>query len=266
MVTHKNTPKDRKIDVILGIPVDSTPEDVLLKRLLSFIKIKKQFFIVTPNPEIILLAQNDSDLKKALNFADISIPDGTGLIFAASVLNLNLKSRIPGRKFMEHLFELANTHKLKIYLLGGSHAVITGSLARMKKKYPSLVAKGMEGPKLGQDGKPVDGEALEIERKVTSAINSFKPDILFIGFGAPKQEKWFSLNRMHLAVGGAMVVGGSLDVYSGQKSQSPELLNRLGLEWLWRVATEPKRLFRIMNAVLVFPTLIFKEKARQLLG
>ncbi len=265
MIKHKNRAVVRKVDVILGVTVDSTPKEELLKQVLLFIKTKRKFFIVTPNPEIILLSQKDSHLRNALNSADISLPDGVGLIFAAKVLNLQIKSRIPGRKFMVKLFKLAHTHKLKVYLLGGDPAVISSTLAQINSEYPSIIAAGSVGPKLGQDGNPVDNTATQVEKALITTINAFKPDILIIGFGAPKQEKWFSLNREKLSVGGAMVVGGSLDVYSRQKKASPEILNRLGFEWLWRLLTEPKRLSRIINAVFVFPLLIFSEKTRQLL-
>lgn len=261
----KNKTTDRKVDVILGVAVDSTPKEELLKRVLSFIKIKKQFFIVTPNPEIILLSQKDTTLRNALNSADISLPDGVGLVFAARMLNLKIKSRIPGRKFMVNLFKLAHTHKLKVYLLGGDRAVISGSLTRIKNEYPSIIAAGAVGPKLGLDANPADNTAIQVQKALITTINAFKPDILIIGFGAPKQEKWFSNNREKLSVAGAMVVGGSLDVYSRQKKASPEILNRLGLEWMWRLLTEPKRLSRIINAVFIFPISIFREQISSLL-
>jgi N-acetylglucosaminyldiphosphoundecaprenol N-acetyl-beta-D-mannosaminyltransferase len=259
---NKNSSMFRKTGSILNVNVDSSQRDSLLDSVIYFLKNKKQFFIVTPNPEIIVEAHRDQILRDALNSADISLPDGTGILFAAKVLELDIKRRIPGRLFMIDLFELSNKKKLKVYLLGGTEAVITSSLLHLKQEYPHMRAIGSVGPKLGHGGKPTADSEKQREKTLIQNINQFKPDILFIGLGAPKQEKWFVRNRSLLSVGGAMVVGGSLDVFSGYKKTPPLLFSRIGLEWLWRLLIEPSRLLRIVNAVVLFPVLIILDKIR----
>ncbi len=160
----------------------------------------------------------------------------------------------------ENLLKLANSKKFKVYLLGASPEVNKAALAKITELYPSVNAKGSGDIKVNKEGY----SELEIDRKrhieIIRDIDSFKPDILFVALGAPKQEKWVSNNLEKINVGGAMVVGGALDYFVGKMRKPPPVLSRLGLEWLWRAILEPHRLKRIFTAVVVFPVLVFKSK------
>jgi N-acetylglucosaminyldiphosphoundecaprenol N-acetyl-beta-D-mannosaminyltransferase len=260
MPTNKKTLKEnigisQQYDTILGIKVDSTPKSQLLTEVQKRLQKKTQFDIVTPNPEIILEAQKNHELAHSLNSADFSLPDGVGLRFA----NKNLII-IKGREFMLDLFKLANKNKLKIYLLGSRPIVIKKAIEKLNKEFPDIKVKGSAGPMLDKNAKPISEVNTNLQIDIVKEINSFKPDLLFVAFGAPKQEIWISKHMKKLNVIGAMAVGGSFDYYSGITKPVPKLLEDLNLEWLWRVFIAPKRIGRIFNALIIFPLRVILSK------
>ncbi|SRR5260221_13342212 len=250
--TQKN---NRDFVTILGIRINSTSKGELLKLIENKLAKKIQFVIVTPNPEIILQAQSDPKLTHSLNSADFSIPDGVGLKFADKNLQV-----IKGRELMVDLFNLANDKKLKVYLLGGRDFVNKKSQELLTSQYPNILVSGNSGPKLEKNADPVSEVHINLQFEIVKEINTFKPDLLFVAFGAPKQEIWINKHLKDLKVTGAMAIGGALDYYSGFVRPVPNLLANLRLEWLWRLIQEPKRIKRIFNALIVFPILIVLSK------
>lgn len=255
MITkHNNQTKNLSPDFgrILGIKVNSTPKVELLKLINERLEKKIHFDIVTPNPEIILQAQSDSKLTHSLNSADFSIPDGFGLTLASLFLFKKQLKVIKGREFMIDLFALANLKKLKIYLLADDES-IEKSINKIKKEFPNIKVQGSSGPMLDKSANPVSKVDVTLQSDIVKEINSFQPDLLFVAFGAPKQEIWMNKWHPKLKVTGIMVVGGALDYYSGFIKPVPNLFTKLNLEWLWRLIQEPTRIKRIFNAVIVFP-------------
>ena len=108
----------------------------------------------------------------------------------------------------------------------------------------------------------MNGEELRVDQIAVQKINKFKPDLLFVGFGAPKQEKWVYQRLAKLNISGTMVIGGTLDQIAGTRLNVPSLINNFGLEWLWRLFTGSQNLERIYNAVIRFPILVYQEKLR----
>src|SRR5260221_6840029 len=240
--------KGLKYVTILGIKINSTPKAELLKSIENKLTKKIQFYIVTPNPEIILKAQNDPKLTHSLNSADFSLPDGFGLKLAAKNLEI-----IKGRELMVDLFKLANDKKLKVYLLGGHDFVNKKALTVLSKEVPHIKSKGSSGPILNNNAVPVSEVNTSLQFEIVKDINSFRPDMLLVAFGAPKQEIWLNTHLKDLNVVGAMTVGGGLDYYSGLVKPTPVLFANLHLEWLWRLVQEPRRIGRIFNALIIFP-------------
>lgn len=240
---------------ILGVNVNSTTQKEVLDFVLFSLKNKKKFFIATPNPEIIVAAQKDRQLREALNSADIALPDGVGLRLAG-----NFRERLTGREMFEELLKIAQDKKLKVYLLGASMEVNSKAVSRINKLYPNINAEGNGDIHLNNEGYSViDGE-IKKHIVILKHINRFKPDLLFVAFGFPKQEKWVFNNLSLLNIGGAMVVGGALDYFVGKMPKPPMALSALGLEWLWRVLLEPARWGRIFNATIMFPAFLLKDK------
>ncbi|MHA2055234.1 MAG: WecB/TagA/CpsF family glycosyltransferase [Candidatus Hodarchaeales archaeon] len=294
--TEKELRKAQKYVKILEINIASTTKDKVLRFVRDSLGRNKKFLIVTPNPEQVILAQKDYDFKRILNNADYAICDTVGLSQAAKYLSLKatkvrfirllyiflqgilvgastfvnrewLESElkvIKGRELFKELIQLANKKKLKVFLLGGGEISGTaGNAAKnLASSYKGVRFKYSDGHMLDQNAKPVTSIDRKIEKKVIKEINYFKPHLLFIGFGAPKQEKWVYRWLQKLEIGGAMVVGGTFDYVAGNKKISPKWIDKMGLEWLWRILIGDQKVKRIYNAAILFPLKVFVSKLR----
>jgi N-acetylglucosaminyldiphosphoundecaprenol N-acetyl-beta-D-mannosaminyltransferase len=235
MFTHKQSKKADNTEQIMGVGVASTSIAIVLEKIdqICNISFKKPYFITTINPEILMIARQDPDYKSILNSADISVPDGNGLKLVKPDMTI-----IPGRKLVEHL---VTSKKYRIFYLGGAPGV---ALA-MATKYGGLGDSGEKDIKNPQDNK-----------RIITKINNFKPDILLVAYGAPYQEKWLNANSKALRTKVMMGVGGSFDYLTGKAALPPQLIEKLGFEWLWRLTREPKRwkrqLILIKFALLTF--------------
>lgn len=242
---------------ILEVQVDEISEQNLLQQILDFVASEEKHYIVTPNPEIILKANKDAELKKILNFADIAIPDGFGVICAAKFLGKPLKTRITGIDLVVKLCKELSGKPYKVFFLGGQKGAGKSAVEKMQNKFPDLIISG------SFDGRIDDNE--ETDRIITSIINHSKTEILFVGLGTPKQEKWIFRNLDKLtSVKVAIGIGGSIDFIAGKVKRAPLWMRKCGLEWLYRFKEEPrKRFFRIINAVLIFPVKVFFYKFKK---
>ncbi len=222
---------------ILGVRIDKVDADEAYNKFLSLFKNGTFSAIYTPNPEIIMMAQDDEPLKEALLDADLVIPDGIGVVYASRIHKLGLEERIPGIEFMDRMLKFCNNTKGSIFILGGKPGVPEKACEKISEKYPNIDIKGC------QDGYFTPEEEL----KVVDKINEVKPDILFVALGCPKQEKWIHEHRKILNTRVAMGVGGSVDVWAGHAKRAPKLFIKLNLEWFYRLLREPSRLGRMMS-------------------
>ena len=254
-VTKIRSKKNQEFGQIMGIKVLSTTLPELLIGVESLISHNVKFYILTPNPEIILMARKNKNLKNALNGTDLAIPDGVGLKFAIPGLKI-----IKGRELFSDLITLAAKKKWKVFLLGGLEDEAELTARKLKILNLKLKIEYARGPKLNENGEPATEIDKKLEKDATDKINKLAPQILFVAFGNPKQEIWVHENYSKLNIGGAMAVGGAFRYAAGQVSLPPRWMAGLGLEWLWRVLTEPKRIGRILNATIVFPVKLFLYK------
>lgn len=226
----KTTPakkRDNRINV-LGVGVSSTSMNEVLTILNSQFSISnsKPFFVVTVNPEFVMLAQDDPEFKNILNNADLAIPDGVGLRFAQKTLNI-----IPGRKLVEEILKL---NKYKVFFLGGQNGVAQ----EMAEKFGGEFDSG-----------ETDIKHPTRNAEIITKINKYKPDILLVAYGALYQEKWLNANSHRLNARVRIGVGGAFDYLTGRSAILPEWVSRIGLEWLWRLYHEPWRWRRQLNLV-----------------
>ena len=249
------TKKVRENDKILGINVNSTTTPSVLAGVEDRISCSNKFYIVTPNPELILASQTNENLKKALNSADISVPDGVGLKIADPSLNI-----IKGRELFLELIKLSDKKSWKVFLLGGLDDEGVLAAKKISADYPKLLIMVDKGPKLGKSAKPITDSEKKIESEVTNKINKFAPQLLFVAFGNPKQEIWIHENLSKLNIGGAMTVGGTFRYIAGTSKLPPKWMAEIGLEWFWRLITEPARFGRVFRAVIVYPIKYFFYK------
>lgn len=282
----------RKFGNILGIRADSTSKAKVLRFVRAKISEAKKFYIVTPNPEIVIEAQADKILFKVLANADLSLADGIGLAAAKKFLELP-SPKDPVRRFLtlfaqglgvgfsiifdrEWLFtgfnltrgremflelvSLANKKGWRVYLLGDRQKSAQKAAEKLKYNFKKIKIFASEGPNLDEDVNPISKTDTKIEEKAVTDINKVSPQLLFVGFGAPKQEKWVYKWLPKLKVGGAMVVGGAFDYISGAAELPPQWMAQNGLEWLWRLFREPNRAKRILTATFTFPLKVFMQK------
>ena len=282
----------REIVTILGIRLDSISVRGVLRFVAISIVKKRKFYIVTPNPEIVMQSQGDSELKMILNQADVSIPDGIGLSAAAKFLSQetpdnfflrvstlllrgisiglliifdqsSLTSRLPiikGREMFTEFIRLGNKKGWKIFLIGDRQKSAQRARDILSANYKNVKIFSGDGPNLNLDAKPVSSQDGEIEREVIAKINEIGPQMLFVGFGAPRQEKWIAKWLPKLNIGGAMVVGGAFDYIAGSVRLPPKWISEMGFEWLWRILTGSQKWNRIKVAVIDFPLKVFWTK------
>ncbi len=198
--------------------------------------------VFTPNSEMIVAAAEDKEFTEVLNQGDLNMADGAGLVLAGRLGRLirpernyqTISAWAPGVEVAEEL--VAEVVKLggKVFLLGGGEGVAKTAVEKLQGKYPDLKAKAEMGQsQVGSKGWK--------DQEMVMVINEYGPDLLLVGFGQGKQERWLVANKNQLKVKVAMGVGGSFDFWSGRVRRAPVWINRLALEWLWRLFQEPWR-------------------------
>lgn len=222
---------------ILGVPVHPVTMAGTLALVEQYMAEPRLHQIATVNPEFVMAAQDDPDFRRVLHAADLCIPDGVGLLFAARRWGQSLPERVPGSELVGHLAELAAVRGWPLFLLGAAPGVAEQAARLLAERYPGLVVAGTFA------GSP----AIEENDDIVRRINESGAALLFVAYGAPKQDKWIDRNRNALpAVRVAIGVGGSLDFITGRAVRAPRWVQRLGLEWLHRLIREPWRWRRML--------------------
>lgn len=234
---------------LLGVRLEALASTAVLERLTAYLHTNTFHHIATVNPEFLVEATHNVQFKHLLNKTDLNVVDGFGLTFWGRVLHGYRLPRLTGVELAESLCELAEQQQKSVYFLGG-FGVAQAAAEQMKAQFPTLLVAGTE------DGHP---------EQLSDQLRTAQPDIILVAFGAPKQELWIDAFRAELphtriAVG----VGGTFDFWAGKATRAPKLMQKLGLEWLWRLITEPRqRALRVWRAVGVFSWLVVKEKFKK---
>ncbi|MDP2625167.1 MAG: WecB/TagA/CpsF family glycosyltransferase, partial [Candidatus Peregrinibacteria bacterium] len=244
-----------------AVNLDET-EDVVARLLRS----DDQHLLVTPNPEIVLKAQKDEAYRQVLNSASLNLPDGIGILWASTLINVKsrffrvlrgfwgfflilfvpsrlhrvLPERVTGTDLMQRLTHSSHKIGAKVFLLGAAPGV--GETVAKKWRFDQIVGT--------YPGSPSSKD----ESDIIQRVNESGANLLFVAYGAPKQEEWLNRNlkkmpKVKVAVG----VGGAFDFFAGLRHRAPEWMQRFGLEWLWRLGQEPRRIKRILDATVRFP-------------
>mgnify|MGYP000248275196 CR=1 FL=1 len=223
---------------VLGVGFDDLTMAEAVERGMELVRSPGPHYVVTPNPEIVEVCREDSGARAAVNGADLVLPDGIGVIKGAAMLGTPLKERTPGVEFATHLMDKLAEEGKSLYLLGAKPGVAEAAAAKLTDMYPGVVIAGTS------DGYFTD------DKPVIEKINASNPDFLMVCLGSPKQENWMASNAGRLSCGLMAGLGGSLDVLAGNVQRAPEAWRKLGLEWLYRVIKEPKRIGRIAKLPL----------------
>jgi N-acetylglucosaminyldiphosphoundecaprenol N-acetyl-beta-D-mannosaminyltransferase len=232
---------------ILGITVHLLDRQELKARIMVMLESQSAHQIITVNPEFIVRAYRDPGYQNILANANLALPDGTGLLLAAWLQGVKARfsDRIPGADLTQELLTIAEhaNYRVAIILKNNSLSSEENLTQKLRNLYPTL------------------NVALFREPTSVEAIAAYKPHMLFAALGSPTQEVWIHDSMAHIpGLRIAMGVGGTFDFISGKIQRAPKCMRSIGLEWLWRLILEPKRLPRILRALIVFPYLVLTKK------
>ncbi|MBN1792896.1 WecB/TagA/CpsF family glycosyltransferase [Candidatus Woesearchaeota archaeon] len=239
--------------------INTESREELAKLALSLIKRSKKTNIVqTINAHSFVAAQEDLFFREALENADILLPDGASISIATCLFNIKprLHHRVPGPDFFMELTGLANKERLTYFFMGSSEEVLGMIRNRMKREYPNIKVHTLSPPIYPFEKK--------VNCDIIKKINKAKPDVLWVGMTAPKQEKWTYENRLKLKVPLVASIGAAFDFYAGTRKRAPLLFQRLNLEWLYRFILEPRRMWkRYINSNVLFAFYMVLRKVRR---
>lgn len=247
---------ERRVVEILGVRVDDVIMAEAVARVLRWVEERQPRLVVTPNPEMVMAARRDPDFRALLNGAALAAPDGVGLVWAARLLGEPLRGRVAGVDLVAALAPAAAARGQRWFLLGGAEGVAAAAGRMLARRHPGLAIAGA----LAGDPAPDREEALR------QAIGAAGPvDLLLVAYGAPTQERWLARNLAATGVPVGIGVGGTFNFLAGRSRRPPPLVQRAGLEWLFRLATEPWR-WRRQLALPRFAALVIVAAVRRRLA
>jgi len=215
-------------------------------------------YFVCANPHSLVVADEDPLFRQAMLDADLLVPDGAGILLASKILGGAIRERVTGTDvFMGLNQRLNDTGGFSVFFLGATESTLSKIASKMANNFPALRVAGTYSPPYKAEFSPEDNEAM------IAAINAARPDVLWVGMTAPKQEKWIHTNRARLDVKFIGPIGAVFDFYVGNVKRSHPAFQKMGLEWLPRLLQEPRRLWR-RNFVSspLFLWKVFQQKLR----
>jgi N-acetylglucosaminyldiphosphoundecaprenol N-acetyl-beta-D-mannosaminyltransferase len=221
---------------ILGVPFDNITTEETLRIVEEMIASRRPHYLATANVDFLLQAARDVELRRILFDAHLVLCDGTPLIWASKLFGNPLPERVAGSDLIPLLLGIAAEKGYRPFFLGATPETLEMAVARVKEKYPNLELAGYYSPPFSK--------LLEMDHEeIRDRIIRSHPDLLFVGFGCPKQEKWINMHYRSLGVPVAVGVGGTFDFLAGKLARAPRWMQKSGTEWMFRLAQEPKRLF-----------------------
>jgi len=254
---------------LFQVGIDQVDNQETIQKIEEFIVSKKAHQIVTPDTLAVLRARKNPEYHAILKSADLVTPDGAGILWAATTLNYPLPERVTGIDIIHNICRLATKKCYSLYLLGSYPGVAGEAALNLTKKYPGIKIVGThhgyfncrdhENSENCENVKNGNSDKNKEEEEIIAEIRENRPDILLVGMGVPKQEKWISKNLDKLDVPVCMGVGGSFDVLSGRIPRAPLWMQRHGMEWIYRSIKQPNRAFRTL-ALFYFIWLVILGK------
>lgn len=238
---------------LFGCPIDNLSFDGTLRKIEDSIRKRKPIRHCAINAAKIVEIQSDRKLREIVVSSDVISPDGQSIVWASRFLKKPLPERVTGIDLMQKLLELAEKKAYKVFLLGAREEVIYELKEKLKQKLPNLNLVGWRNGYFSPDE----------EEEIVKKINQKKPDILFVGMSSPKKEYWINKYQSSLKVPFCMGVGGSFDVLVGKIKRAPGWMQKLGLEWFYRLLQEPTRMWKrylVTNSLFLF--YLLKEKLK----
>ncbi|WP_236687098.1 WecB/TagA/CpsF family glycosyltransferase [Ornithinibacillus californiensis] len=233
---------------IMDIDFTTMAKDVLIRDyFLPLVRSGGKCFVVTANPEIVMLTREDSNFKEIVQSADVVVPDGAGIVLASKLMKLPIRERIPGFELMVDFLKMADAQRLSCYFLGAKEKVNQKFIREIQATYPNIKIAGYQHGYFQDDS------------LIVKQIKDSKPDFVFVAMGAPRQEEWIAKHYHNFSKGLFIGVGGSFDVIAGEVKRAPRGWIRLNLEWLYRLLKQPFRLKRFKKSIKFIFLVIMKR-------
>ncbi len=223
---------------LLGIRIHNISLEEAVNHIVELSKNKVFSYTVTPNVDHLVKLQRDASFRRIYQETDLAVADGVPLLWAARFLGTPLKGRVNGTDLFEQMVARAAETGESVFLLGGEESSAEKAAARLRERHPDLQIAGWYCPPFGFERDP------EENNKILQLIRDARPTYLFVGLGAPKQENWIAEHGAATGARHAIGIGVSFSFVAGTIRRSPQWMQRSGLEWLWRLGAEPKRLWR----------------------
>jgi N-acetylglucosaminyldiphosphoundecaprenol N-acetyl-beta-D-mannosaminyltransferase len=218
--------------------VDNVTQQEAILHIEQMIAQGRKGYVVTPNLDHIVKLEEDPEFERCYDNAALVLADGNPVVWASKLLGTPLKALVTGSDLFPALCRHAAEKNHTLFFLGGLEGVAQKAADELKKMYPQINVAGVYSPPFGFD------KNAEENNKIIRMINAVKPHILFVGVGAPKQEKWIYNNIGSLDINVALAIGASFDFVAGTIKRAPKAFRNMGMEWFWRFSSEPKRLFK----------------------
>ena len=239
----------------LNTYIDSLTAQEAKTQVDRMVQKRRPQYVVTPNTDIVMLMQKNPDLLDICNKADLILTDGEMVVKLSKFLGNPIKERVAMTDFVWDVCDLAVEKNYRIFLFGGKEDVLEKGRKRIQEKYPNLNICGHYSPPLGFDNNPVE------LKKSLELISESKADILIVFLGCPKQERFIAKYKDEYQVPVSITMGGCIDFIGADIKRAPMWMQKSGLEWFFRFAQEPKRLFKryFVDDMQIFP-LVLKYK------
>jgi len=219
---------------LFGVPIRALSMSQVLAYVDEVIANRSQLLIGVVNAAKMVNMKRDPSLGKAVLSADMILADGIAVVWACRLLGRRLPERVTGIDLMEHILDKGSKRHYRIYCLGATQEVLAKTIERIETDYPGVVVVGQRNGYFSEDEEP----------EIVEAIRSARPDILFAAMSSPKKEQFLARWSRHMDVPVCHGVGGAFDVLAGKVQRAPQIWQRLGMEWLYRIVQEPRRMWR----------------------
>ncbi|MCS6831069.1 MAG: WecB/TagA/CpsF family glycosyltransferase [Armatimonadota bacterium] len=221
---------------LFGVRIHAVNMDEAMQHILRFVREGIPRQVVTADSSMVVMAQKDEYLREVINQADLVTPDSIGILWACRRQGIVVPERVSGVDIVVRLVQASAQTGLRLYFLGAQPGVAEEAAQRLQMRYPGAQVVGCQHGYFSTEAEP------DIVRRIREA----QPDVLCVAMGIPKQEKWIDRHRHALKVPVSIGVGGTFDVLSGRVRRAPLWVQRIGMEWLWRVGHNPRKISKVM--------------------
>jgi exopolysaccharide biosynthesis WecB/TagA/CpsF family protein len=217
--------------------IDNLTMDEAIETIEALIYRRRPTYVVTPNVDHVVKLQSQPAFRDAYRDAGLVLADGMPLLWAARLLRTPLKQKVSGSDLFPKFCDVAGRKGYRLFFLGGRPGAAAAAADKFRASHPGVQIACL-CPPMGFDRDPAEN------RRVIDAIRAYQPDVLFVGLGAPKQEHWMHRHHAECGVPVSIGIGASFDFVAGHVRRAPVVFQRTGFEWAWRLAAEPRRMYR----------------------